>query len=415
MSDPHCPFAALSPQNPDGLLALIAMHRADPRPGKIDLGVGIYRDADGRTPVMRAVKAAEARLLAEQPTKAYLGSEGDPRYAELIAELLLGPGADDPRRFCLQTPGGTGALRLGAELIARMAPQARVWIGDPTWPNHGPIFSAARLVPIAHAFFDRATGTIAFDAMMAALADARAGDVLLLHGGCHNPTGTQFSPDQWRALAQFCIARGLLPFIDLAYQGLGDGLDEDAGGVRLMVDAVPGAMIAYSCDKNFGLYRERVGALWIQAATPITADLARANLLTLARILWSMPPDHGAAVVRIILDDAALAQDWRAELTTMRARLNAVRGSLAAAHPALAAIAGQRGMFSLLPVGPDAVARLRQEHGIHMAGSGRINIAGLSPANLPRFTDALAACLPGDGAPRQDAPPRTTICEDMER
>jgi aromatic-amino-acid transaminase len=387
------PFATLAQQSPDALLALIALHRADTRTDKIDVGVGIYRDEEGRTPVLRAVKAAEARLLTEQPTKAYLGAEGDPRFAELVAALIYGTEAQNPRRFGLQTPGGTGALRLGAELIARMAPDAAVWIGAPTWPNHSPIFAEAGLSTTAHAYFDPATRGIAFDAMMSAVGNAEPGDILLLHGCCHNPTGTQFTKQQWRDLADFCVTRGVLPFIDLAYQGLGDGLDEDVDGLRMLLESVPSALVAYSCDKNFGLYRDRVGALLVQASMPANVARARDSLLSLSRSLWSMPPDHGAAIARIILDDPVLAGVWRDELSEMRTRLNGMRASLACAHPLLAPIALQRGMFCLLPIASSAVASLRENDGIYMAVSGRINIAGLVPANLPRFAEAIAPYL----------------------
>lgn len=392
------PFASLAQPGPDALLALIAMHRADPRADRIDVGVGVYRDAEGRTPVLRAVKSAEARLLAEQPSKAYLGAEGDPRFADLIASLIHGVDTRDLNRFGLQTPGGTGALRLGAELIARFAPDSRVWISDPTWPNHAPIFAESGLKTVAHAYFDSTTRGIAFDGMMGALVGARAGDILLLHGCCHNPTGTQFTLQEWRDLADLCVARGILPFIDLAYQGLGDHLDADVAGVRLMLDAVPSALIAYSCDKNFGLYRERVGALFVQASTSASLAAARDNLLALSRSLWSMPPDHGAAIVRIILDDPTLARDWRDELSEMRTRLNRMRASLASAHPLLAPIRLQRGMFCLLPIASSAVVSLRESHAIYMAGNGRINIAGLAPANLQHFAAAVVPYLSARGA-----------------
>lgn len=383
------PFAGLTPQSADALLALIVTHRADPRPDKIDVGVGVYRDEAGQTPVMRAVKAAEARLVAEQPTKAYLGADGDIRFTELLAEIVFGADRDEPRRFGLQTPGGTGALRLGAELIARAGPGTRVWMGETTWPNHAPIFAEAGFETVSHPYFDAATGGIAFDAMMAALGEARPGDILLLHGCCHNPTGTQLSREAWQELAFLCNARGLVPFIDLAYQGLGDGLDEDAAGARHLLDTVSGALIAYSCDKNFGLYRERVGALWIQAPTPALTEVARTNLLALSRSLWSMPPDHGAAVVRIVLDDPVLAVEWRDELAAMRTRLNGVRTALAATHPALAPIARQRGLFSLLAIELSAVTEMRATNGIYMPANARLNIAGLNRANLARFAEAL--------------------------
>lgn len=387
MSDEGMAFSGLRPQKADGLLALIAMHRADPRADKIDVGVGVYRDEAGRTPVMHAVKAAEARLVAEQASKAYLGADGDVRFSALVAELALGGKGPDARRFGLQTPGGTGALRLGAQLLARAQPAGRVWMSEPTWPNHTPIFVEAGLTTLGYPYAE--SGGVAFAAMVRALDDARAGDVVLLHGCCHNPTGTELSLDQWRTLAAVCNRRGLIPFVDLAYHGLGDGLEADAAGARVLIDAVPAALLAYSCDKNFALYRDRVGALFVQAPTPSVTEVVRANTLALTRSLWSMPPDHGAAVVRIILDDGELRARWRDELDGMRARLNGVREALAAAHPALAPIAHQRGLFSRLPIDAQAVASLREAHGIYMPADGRINVAGLNHANLGRFIEAL--------------------------
>ncbi|WP_176593843.1 amino acid aminotransferase [Sphingobium sp. EM0848] len=381
-------FGGLTAQPADALLALIGLHRADARPGKMDLGIGMFRDDLGQTPVMRAVKVAEAMLVEQQESKSYLGTEGDGCFAALLAEVVFGAGTD--RLTGVQTPGGTGALRLGAELIARSRPGATVWIGTPTWPNHAPIFRDAGLPVQTHRFFDVASAAIDFDAMIEDLGDAQAGDVLLLHGCCHNPTGADFSGEQWREIARLCERRGLLPFIDLAYQGLGDGLDADAAAMRGLLRALPEAVIAYSCDKNFGLYRERVGALWVQS---ISTDPVRGNLLTLARSLWSMPPDHGAAVVRLVLENAALRADWAAELDAMRARINELRMALAASHPRLAAIGDQRGMFALLPLGPDAVEALRRDHGIYMAGNGRINIAGLTPENIPIFVAGVAPYL----------------------
>ncbi len=391
-------FTGLGPRRPDALLALIAMHRADMRPDKIDVGVGVYRDETGQTPVMRAVKAAEARLVTEQPSKSYLGGDGDARFTELLAGMVFGGGKKESRRFGLQTPGGTGALRLGAALLAQANTGTRVWIGDPTWPNHGPIFTDAGLETIVHPYLDATGGGIAFDAMIEALWNARAGDAILLHGCCHNPTGTQFTGDEWRALATLCNTRGLIPFLDIAYQGLGDGIEEDVAGARHLIETVPATVVAYSCNKNFGVYRDRVGALWVHAPTTATIDLVRANLLALSRSLWSMPPDHGAAVVRTILDDPSLAQDWRDELAGMRTRINAVRIALAGLHPALRPIARQRGMFSRLPIGNDAVDAMRATHGIYMPGDSRINIAGLNDRNIARFADGLLPHLSGHGA-----------------
>ncbi|SEJ15320.1 aromatic-amino-acid transaminase [Sphingobium sp. AP50] len=387
-------FDALRPQAPDALLGLITAFRADPRPDKIDLGVGVFRDDHGATPVMRAVKAAEARLVADQQSKAYLGAEGDARYTELLAELLLGADAADEEHLAgVQTPGGTGALRLGAELIARARPDARVWIGTPTWPNHMPIFRAAGLAIQPHAFYHRDTGGIDFDAMMADLSDAMPGDIVLLHGCCHNPTGAGFGADQWRDIAALCERRGLIPFIDLAYQGLGDGLDDDAAATRTMLARLPEALIAYSCDKNFGLYRDRVGALWVQSRSGAGAAIAKGNMLAIARGLWSMPPDHGAAVVRVILDNPDLRADWMAELDAMRIRLNGLRMALSACHPRLAPIANQRGMFALLPLSSDQVIAAREQHGIYMAPDGRINIAGLTIDTITAFARGIVPYL----------------------
>ena len=387
-------FDTLDRQPADPLLAVIGMHRADPRSDKIDVGVGVYRDATGATPVMRAVKAAEGRLLSGQVSKSYLGAEGDQRFTDLLATVALGEGlAADTRITGIQTPGGTGALRLAAELIARSGRAPTIWIGTPTWPNHGPIFREADLTVRTHSYFDTDRSDIDFDAFLAAIVQAKAGDVVLLHGCCHNPTGTAFSTDQWRELAVVIAARGLVPLIDLAYQGLGAGLDQDAAGMRSMLAAVPEALVAYSCDKNFALYRERVGALWVQAATPTAAIPIRETMLVLARSLWSMPPDHGAAVVRLILDDADLAASWRAELVEMCARINGLRAALGGAHPALAPIARQQGLFALLPIDREAVAALREQHGIYMPDAGRINIAGLHSETIAPFVAALAPYL----------------------
>lgn len=392
---PSTLLSGLGRHPPDALLALIARHRDDPRPDKIDVGVGVYRDASGETPVLRAVKIAERRLVDEQPTKSYLGPEGDARFVELLEPVLFGRGQTGfPRLTGVQTPGGTGALRLGAELLARARPASRVWMGSPTWPNHAPIFSEAGLRIEDHAFFDPTTSDLDFGCMMGALEDATAGDVVLLHGCCHNPTGTGLSLDQWRTLSDLLVARGLVPFVDLAYQGLGDGLDEDAAGLRLLLDTVGEALIAYSCDKNFGLYRERVGALWVMGATSVAVPAIRDNLLSLARSLWSMPPDHGAVVVRMILDDPALSADWRLELDEMRQRINALRRTLAAGHPRLEPIARQRGLFALLPLGIPAVTELRERRGIYMAGAGRINVAGLRDETIAAFTASVTPFLP---------------------
>lgn len=392
-------FQTLQPQPADGLLTLIGLFRDDPRNSKIDLGVGTYRNAAGVTPVMEAVKAAERILLEGQQTKAYLGPEGDQRFVDLLRPIAFGAAdARSERLVGVQTPGGGGALRLGGELIIAARPGAKVWLGTPTWPNHRPVLEAAGLTVAEYRYFDPATQSLCFDEMHAALSAADPGDVVLLHGCCHNPTGAELDPAQWDAVAGLLAERGLMPFIDLAYQGLGGGLDIDAYGTRRVLAAVEEALVAYSCDKNFGLYRERTGALFALAADADAAAVVYGNMLSLARVNWSMPPDHGAAAVRIVLDSPELSRGWRAELDGMCRRINAVREALAAADHRLSFLSRQRGMFSQLPIPPAAVAALRRDHGIYMAGSGRINLAGLQVADAGLFVDALKAV---DGLPEE--------------
>jgi aromatic-amino-acid transaminase len=382
---------SLDQQPSDPLLALIGAYRDDPRLEKIDVGVGVYRDLDGGTPILRAVKAAERRLVETQISKGYLGPEGDIGFFERLKPILFGGGFAGDRVGGLQTPGGTGALRLAAELIATARRSGRVLAGNPTWANHMPILKAAGLEIVGYEHFDVASQTLTFDRLVEALDEARPGDVALLHGCCHNPTGADLDPDQWTIVAALLRDRGVLPLIDLAYQGLGAGLDADAAGVRIVLDHVDEALIAYSCDKNFGLYRERTGALFAVSRNAAAAAVTQSNLLSLARANWSMPPDHGAAIVRTILEDEALTADWRLELEEMRSRLVGIRQLLAAADPALSALTGQYGMFSTLPLSPDQVRVLREVHAIYMPSSGRINVAGLTPATVPRFVAALAA------------------------
>ena len=383
-------FGALKPQAPDALLSLIGLYRADDRPEKLDLGVGVYRDLDGETPVLSAVKAAEARLLEGQSTKAYLGPEGDLAFLELLKPIIFGHARDDA--FGIQTPGGTGALRLGAELIAAARPGARIFMGAPTWPNHPQIFDLTRLRTITYPYFNPHTQAVRFDEMMEALRNAEPGDALLLQACCHNPTGADLSMSQWRLIADLVARRDLTPLIDLAYQGLGAGLEQDAAGMRVVLDAAPDALLAYSCDKNFGLYRERVGALFALSKSPSRLDLAATNIKALARANWSMPPDHGAAVVRVILECHELTKTWNAELESMRRRILDVRQALATSAPRLKGLIHQHGLFAQLPLSPAQVARLRDQFGVYMAGSGRINLAGLTPETVPLFAQAYA-CL----------------------
>ena len=385
----------LDQQPPDALLALIKLHDADPRHDKIDLGVGVYRTGQGETPVFGAIKAAEQKLVDEQDSKAYLGPEGDMGFVHALMPYVFG--GEDPtsggRIEGMQTPGGTGAVRL-ALALARKAGVTRVLMGVPSWPNHAQIISDLdlELVSFAHATAD---GEADLDALKTALANAGEGDAVLLHGCCHNPTGIDYSNAQWDEIVALLGQSPVLPIVDLAYQGLGSGLEEDAYGAREVIAAVPEALVAYSCDKNFGLYRDRVGALYVYAKDAGQLARALSNGHTLARSAWSMPPDHGAAAVRLVLADPALTAQWLDELDQMRARIRQVRAALGEAGSAgsldLTPYSRQHGMFAMLPLGKEQIQALREDHGIYMAGSGRINVAGLTVGNLPKFVAALAA------------------------
>ena len=385
-------FQSLRSQPDDPLLGLIDLFRHDQRHGKIDLGVGTYRDERGVTPVMNVVKQAERVLVETQTTKSYLGPGGDPGFVAVLMPLIFGDAAAYGGRLTgVQTPGGGGALRLGAELIAAARPGATVWLGTPTWANHSAIFTATGLRVAEYRYFKPETQSICLDEMLSALSRANPGDVVLLHGCCHNPTGAELDASEWRQLAEIVQERDLVPFIDLAYQGLGTSLDADAQGARLMLSRVPEALLAYSCDKNFGLYRERVGALYVLAGTSAEASLVRGNLLCLARVNWSMPPDHGAAIVQVVLNSVPLARAWREELAAMRDRINRVRRALAEAEPDLAFLTAQKGMFSTLAVSRETVSWLRVDRGVYMAESGRVNLAGLRESDAAAFLQALRA------------------------
>ena len=386
-------LADLPPVTNDSLLALIALCDADPRPEKIDVGVGVFRDAVGNTPILKVMKEAEQRLLDTQVTKAYLGSAGDKRFAELLRPILLGHHAANDAILGLQTPGGCGALRLGFELIATANPQARVLVGTPTWPNHPPIIDSVGLQMVEYPYYERGQGAIRFEDMMAALEAGEPGDVALLHGCCHNPTGADLSEDQWREVVRVVTERGLFPLIDIAYQGFGRGLDEDAFGVRLMLDACDEVIVAQSCDKNFSVYRDRVGSLWIKTGSVDASKKAMAHVHQRAREMWSMPPDHGAAAVHIILEDPQLHERWLVELAAMRDRINSVRQRIAAADPRLAFIGRQFGMFSMLPLSKEQVLKLREDDAIYMADSGRFNVVGLGDDQIDRFIAAVVGAL----------------------
>ena len=388
-------LADLGAVRSDSLLKLITLANADSRADKIDVGVGVYRDGQGRTPVMRAVKAAEKKLWEAQDSKSYLGMRGDVAFAELLRPILLGAHAADRRIDGVQTPGGCGALRLGFQLIAKANPSARVLVGTPTWPNHVPIVAGAGLEIFEYGYYDRDARQVRFDAMMGAIASARAGDVVLLHGCCHNPTGADLDAEQWGEVTKAIVERGLIPFVDIAYQGLGRGLEEDAAGLRGILEACDEVIIAQSCDKNFSVYRDRVGCLFVKTGSEEATGVAMGHVLQIAREMWSMPPDHGGAVVRTVLEDPALTADWRAELDEMRGRILKIRDKLADADPRLEYIRGQMGMFSMLPLTPEQVLELRETHAIYMADSGRFNVLGMADNAIDRFVAAVTDVIGG--------------------
>ncbi len=378
----------LAPKAPDPLLKIIKMFREDPRSDKIDLGVGVYKDASGNTPVMAAVKDAEAQLLATQKTKSYVGQQGDVDFLKLVGQLAFGEIARD--FVSIQAVGGTGALRLGCDLL-RESGSRRIVLPQPCWPNHPAIVRAARLEPIDAPFFDIAAQRIDMDALISSFAKAERGDAVILQACCHNPLGADFSREQWSELAAVLNARGLIPFIDLAYQGFGDGIEEDVAGARAVLEQAPEAVVAVSGAKTFGIYRERVGALYVKTANTARAAVM-SNLAAIARANYSMPPDHGAAIVREVLGDEALRASWRAELDQIRAHIKSTRAKLAAERVNLLPmhlIAEQKGMFSTLPLNEAQIVRLREEHGIYMTDAARINVAGLRHADIPRFVGAL--------------------------
>jgi aromatic-amino-acid transaminase len=380
----------LAPKPPDPLLKFIKLFREDPRDDKIDLGVGVYRDENGETPVMAAVKEAERRLAAEQTTKAYVGQQGDVEFLELLGELTFGEQARE--LVSIQTVGGTGALRLGCDL-ARASGAQRALVPTPSWPNYPAIVAAAGLERIDVPFFDVAQQRIDLDRLTAGLSQVERGDLIILQGCCHNPLGADFTAAQWAALADAIAARELIVLLDMAYQGFGDGVEADVEGVRLCLKRVPEAVVAVSGAKTFGLYRERVGALYVKAAKR-ARHAVTSNLNAIARANYSMPPDHGAACVREVLSDPALRASWRAELDQIRGHIRGTRAALAAARInsiPMHLIGAQKGMFSTLPLAAEQIAALREEHAIFMTDAARINVAGLRRSEIERFVAALKA------------------------
>ena len=386
---------ALNPQPQDKILQLIAMFREDARTSKIDLGVGVYKDPTGLTPVMRAVKAAERRLWETETTKTYTGLAGEPAYNAALVNMILGAGLAD-RAASVATPGGTGAIRQALELIRLATPGATVWLSNPTWPNHPSIIKYLGMKMAEYRYFDAATRGVDFDGLKADLAQVAKGDVVLLHGCCHNPTGANLNAAQWAEVADILAARGAIPFIDLAYQGFGDGLEEDAAATRLIAARFPEVLIAASCSKNFGIYRERTGIL-IALTEPSRKAVVQGNLNFLNRQNYSFPPDHGARLVTMILEDAALTADWKAELEEVRLNMLTLRTSLAEElrratnSDRYDFVAHHRGMFSRLGLSEAQVVELREKHGIYMVGDSRINIAGLNAKTVPILAQAIAA------------------------
>lgn len=390
-------FESLKDQPADKILALMASFKADPRADKIDLGVGVYKDATGNTPVMRAVKEAERRIVADQTTKAYTGLAGDPAFADVMIDLILAGAVPRARVAAVATPGGTGAIRQALEFVRLAAPEATVWISNPTWPNHPSILNYLGMTSTTYRYFDEATRGVDFAGLTADLAQVSKGDVVLLHGCCHNPTGANLNAEQWDEVAALLKSKGAVPFVDIAYQGFGDGLAADAAATRLIAGAFDECLIAASCSKNFGIYRERTGLLMAVGRDTDQVAKAQATLAFLNRQNYSFPPDHGARVVTTILSDPALRADWEAELEETRLGMLTLRKQLAdelrqqSNSDRFDFIAHHRGMFSRLGTTPDKVEVLRAEHGIYMVGDSRMNIAGLNAQTVPLLAKAIIA------------------------
>jgi len=395
-------FESLKPVGLDPILGLMAAFREDPRENKIDLGVGVYQDDRGRTPVMDAVKRAESKLMGLEQTKSYQGIAGDAEYNSRMLELMFG--ADNSilssgRIKTLQAPGGSGALRVGAEVVKRARPEAKLWVGVPTWPNHIPLLGGAGFEIEEYPYYDMQSRQINSELMMETLRKIPAGDVVLLHGCCHNPTGADLTNAQWDEIAEIALDRGFIPFIDTAYQGLGDGLEEDAYGMRTLAAKLPELVIASSCSKNFGLYRERTGSITFITQTAEQAGIVAAQAMSVARQLYSMPPAHGALLVSLILGDEELRSDWKAELEEVRLRIKSMRTLLAdsiqdnAQGMDFSHIKRQNGMFSFLGVKPEHLVRLREEFGIYIVSSTRINLAGINSSNINYLSESIKEVL----------------------
>ena len=395
-------FENLKPTKTDPILGLMAAFRNDPRKEKIDLGVGVYMDDAGHTPVMTAVKSAEARLFDEECTKSYQAIPGDSLYNECMMKLLLGDTHEilkTGRVSTLQAPGGSGALRVGAELILRAKTDATIWIGTPSWPNHIPLLGGAGLSIQQYPYYDTNLREIRFDQMMETLKQVPRGDVVLLHGCCHNPTGADLDPSHWDEITELASSRGFIPFIDIAYQGLGKGLEADAYGLRTMASALPELLIASSCSKNFGLYRERTGSISFISGSSHQAEIVLSQAKAVARQMYSMPPAHGALLVAMILDNETLRIQWQNELEQVRRRIISMRSVLVdriknnSAGINFDHIERQSGMFSFLGISAEQLERLRKDYGIYIVTSTRINLAGINSNNINYLADSIKSVL----------------------
>jgi aspartate/tyrosine/aromatic aminotransferase len=392
-------FETIKAAPPDAILGLTEAFKQDPNPRKINLGVGVYKDAAGRTPVLQSVKQAEERILAQETSKSYLPIDGPAEYAAATQALLFGAEHEivqSGRAVTAQAPGGTGALRVAAEFLAHMLPEATVWLSDPTWPNHPAIFTAAGLKIANYPYFDAASDSLAFDAMLQAVQDMSPGDVLVLHGCCHNPTGVDLSVAQWQAVAEAASARGVLPLIDFAYQGFAQGIREDAEGLLHLCQPESELLIASSFSKNFGLYNERIGALTLVAKSTDAAQAALSHIKKRIRANYSNPPAHGSAIVTTVLSDEELRALWESEVAAMRDRINEMRHlfvetlSEKGVDHDFSHIARQRGMFSFSGLTPAHVQALREQYSIYIVGSGRINVAGMTADNMDYLCQAIA-------------------------
>ncbi len=381
----------------DKILELMKLYRDDPRDQKVDLGVGVYKDADGKTPIMGAIKTAEKMLWDTQESKSYVGLIGDPAFNSAMRELVLGDAGGSDRLASAATPGGTGAVRQAFELARMANPDVTVWISAPTWPNHVTILNYLGIPTKEYRYFDTATRGVDFEGMMADLKSARAGDLVLLHGCCHNPTGANLNAEEWGQVADLLLETGAVPMVDLAYQGFGDGLDADAASTRALASRMPEMLIAASCSKNFGIYRERTGILIALSADANAATTTQGSLAFLNRQNYSFPPDHGARLVTMILNDPNLRADWEAELEAMRTGMLTIRENLADAlrqrtnSDRFDFVAHHRGMFSRLGATPEQVMAMRDSHGIYMVGDSRVNIAGLNATSVPILAEAMVA------------------------